>query len=283
MTWRPLSERDDRESDYDALNDGVPVWLAGTLVEFVSDAVRYDDPFGFAQGFIASRVREVERRLHIPLGTGSDDLLGRRLIDALIANGTLLLDAVDLTLMWNGEDRVVDLAGALAEAGSAWMVRVDGSDVAHLQRRVESSTVAAARGVMTNSGRAGQHLAAAWTSIYGRSPNPSHGYREAVRAVETAARPVISPTNDRATLGTMIADFNSKPEKWSFVLQPNRGDAIGTVADMMQLLWTSQLDRHGTDDESIPSTVTIYDAEAAVHLATTLVHWFSQGFVSPAA
>jgi hypothetical protein len=51
---------------------------------------------------------------------------------------------------------------------------------------------------------------------------------------------------------------------------------------MLAQLWTSQLDRHGTDDESVPLTVSMEQAEAAVHLATTLVHWFRRGSVRPA-
>jgi hypothetical protein len=46
---------------------------------------------------------------------------------------------------------------------------------------------------------------------------------------------------------------------------------------MMDLLWYGQIDRHGTDDETVPVNVTQKQAEAAVHAAVTLVEWFISG------
>lgn len=46
---------------------------------------------------------------------------------------------------------------------------------------------------------------------------------------------------------------------------------------MMALLWTAQLNRDGTDDESHPLTVSQEQPEAAAHLAVTLVHWCRSG------
>jgi hypothetical protein len=54
---------------------------------------------------------------------------------------------------------------------------------------------------MAESGRAGDLLSNAWRSVYGRHPDASSGYRYAVRAVEAAADPVVSPNNASATLG----------------------------------------------------------------------------------
>ena len=48
----------------------------------------------------------------------------------------------------------------------------------------------------------------------------------------------------------------------------------------MELLWKGQIDRHGTDDASTPLSVSQAEAEAAVHLAVTLVQWFTSGAVS---
>jgi len=88
---------------------------------------------------------------------------------------------------------------------------------------------------------------------------------------------VITPNDSLATWGKMIKALRDKPQKWVAEL-----GSISVVADMMGELWTSQLDRHGTDDESVPLSVSSAQAEAAVHLATTLVHWFKGGMVDRA-
>lgn len=112
----------------------------------------------------------------------------------------------------------------------------------------------------------------AWHDVYGREPTAGDAYREAVRAVEAAVKPIVTPSDPLATLGKMIKAIRDKPTKWAWELgEPTE------VANMMGRLWTSQLDRHGTDDESHPLTVSLQQAEAAVHLAVTLVHWCQSG------
>jgi hypothetical protein len=61
----------------------------------------------------------------------------------------------------------------------------------------------------------------------------------------------------------------------------DRAARVDVVTDMMGQLWTAQLDRHGTNDETAPLAVSQAQAEAAVHLAVTLVHWFQSGAVRP--
>jgi hypothetical protein len=52
------------------------------------------------------------------------------------------------------------------------------------------------------------------------------------------------------------------------------------VVALLELVWKSQLDRHGTADPDVPLSVTHAEAEAAVHLAATLVQWFVTGAVA---
>jgi hypothetical protein len=51
--------------------------------------------------------------------------------------------------------------------------------------------------------------------LAGRNPDESTAYREAIRAVEAAAKPVIIPKNDKATLGQMIAALRDNGDKWA--------------------------------------------------------------------
>lgn len=98
--------------------------------------------------------------------------------------------------------------------------------------------------------------------------------------VEAAAKPIVLPNDRGATLGKMIAAMKAKPEKWTAVLDGNgRGSGIDHVISMCGGIWTSQLDRHGTDDETVCLDVSLGEAEAALHLAVTLVHWFRSGAV----
>lgn len=105
-----------------------------------------------------------------------------------------------------------------------------------------------------------------------------------MKALEAAAKPVIEPANPKATLGTMIAALRAKPSKWKTSLTPAGPiDPIESIATMMELIWKSQLDRHGTDDESRPFSASPQEAEAAIHVAAALVHLFTSGAVQLAA
>jgi hypothetical protein len=189
------------------------------------------------------------------------------------------LDIVDYLLAKGG----ASLPGAadtlddyFREAGSKWCVSATRDA---LEERVATEAMRRAAELITTNTRAAQHLGEAWHATYGRNPNPSHAYREAIRAVEATAIPVVSPKNAKATLGTVIADMRNAPQKRTVVLNPAKGDPVQHVIGMMELLWTAQIDRHGTADESVPLSVTREEAEAAVHLALTLTHWFQIGLV----
>jgi hypothetical protein len=125
-------------------------------------------------------------------------------------------------------------------------------------------------------------LAKAWSLIYGRHPDPNGSYLEAVKAVEAAMVPVVSPNNTMATLGTMLGDMKSNPGKLLIALHPkdNTIDPFEFVRTMCQLLWKAQPERHGTPEERAHSTISQKSAEGAVHLEATLVQWFTSGIVS---
>ena len=52
---------------------------------------------------------------------------------------------------------------------------------------------------------------------------------------------------------------------------------VDRLGGMLQMLWKSQLDRHGTADEDAPLNVSLEEAQDAAALATTLVHLAQQG------
>jgi hypothetical protein len=284
--WRPLSSRDDPE--YDALHAGVPSWLKSTLLAWLAPFFKQEAYDGSVVTDF-SRIREMERLLRIDLSGISDYDLHLKAIEMLANDERLLLNAVDLALLWcdkpgmSHQDVILQIEPVsrwLSEAGSAWQVAMH-EGKPRLERRVDATVTASARQVMSVAGRAGQHLAAAWTQVYGRQPSASEGYKEAVRAVEAAASPIVIPRDPQPTLGKIIPALRAAPSKWRVVLRPSSGpDPVETVAHMCELFWKSQRDRHGVIDESVPLNVSLEEAQAAVHLATTLVQWFTSGAVA---
>ena len=119
-------------------------------------------------------------------------------------------------------------------------------------------------------------LSQAWSAAYGRMPNPGDSYRNTVRAVEVVACALVLPANTRATLGTVIAHLRDAGTSWELVLKGGQSP-VEAARTMMELLWTSQFDRHGTEDRTVPLNVSVDEARAAVHLGTTLVEWLRSG------
>ena len=194
---------------------------------------------------------------------GVAQLLGRRGLDLL-----------DYCLGIADHGLAEELQEILDRSGSAWKVGLDPEWRECLERRVDATVLAAADREKGQPSKAAEYLRTAWHHLYGRNPNPSAAYRDAVRAVEAAARPVVTPKDDLATLGKMITALNDKPEKWETVI----GD-VGTVRKMMRTIWKSQSDRHGTDDPAKPRNVSKPEAESAVQMAVTLVHLFRTGAI----
>jgi hypothetical protein len=165
-----------------------------------------------------------------------------------------------------------DLNRILRLGGSVWEATATEDRVRwRLTRRALGPIREAIDATLPTSQRAHTHLTRAWSKLAGRDPDPSTAYREAIRAVECVAKPVVTPKDSQATLGKMIAAMRQAPQKWTFVLG---GDAL-PVADMAALVWKSQLDRHGTDDESVPLNVSQEEADAAVHVSIALVRIFA--------
>ena len=201
-------------------------------------------------------------------------------------NDDTFLDVLDLVACnQNGSEEASanlgDLDATLAMAGSVWHVMLE--PLPYLARRVSEELQGMVQAVVRQGGRPGDHLSAAWKHVYGRDPDSTAAYRDAVRAVEAAARPIVSPNSQTATLGTMIGEVRSDPSRWRVVIaHAGPQSPMVAVKDMMELLWKGQIDRHGTPDLEVPANVSLAEAEAAVQLATLLVQWFVGGQVSHA-
>jgi len=287
----PLSQRTGARA-LDGLYEGVPDWLVNSLTAWLRGQFWFEEG-GWDLGFDRALAEQMERQLRSPLLKPAMDATNdlqcwSRIQDIVRSEPDLFLDVVDFVLRrWAPHTTTVpsdasDLAAMLDQAGSAWQVAVAPSgDHPRLERRIGATVRSGAVEVMNADDRASDHLRNAWEALYGRSPSAGEGYREAVRAVEAVAKPVILPLDERATLGRMIAGFRDAPARWTIMLaEAGRSDPPAVVLGMMEMLWTSQHDRHGTDDESVPLNVSTEEARAALHLALTLVQWFRTGVVA---
>lgn len=286
--WRPFTVRNGGDTTaYDGPFEDVPDWMFGALWEWVIR--RYPLTVG-GRGPLSQvprmEARDEYRQIGMALGITVEDVgtwtsadrMQELLRTRCLERRVTLLEVADYWLAHgNGSISAINaLDEVLAQGRSAWMVQRDAPP--YLARRLAPEVRAAAEATM---GRPGEHLARAWRAIYSRTPSPSEGYREAVKAVEASAGPVVSPANTRRTLGTIIRDLESKPEKWSIRLRTDNPIAsVPTVTAMLDILWTGQTGRHADPDPTGRLDVTQDDAEAALHLALTLVHWFTTGVVT---
>lgn len=228
----------------------------------------------------AGVIRDLEQHLRIQLQwRGSNDLMRARVagnqVLELIEQGHGL-DTLDFCAgrCEHDQRRFAQLQKLLDSCGSAWTTGIAGDGRPCLEKRVDPAVEASARAEIGQGGKASAYLRDSWHHAYGRDPNPSASYRDAIRAVEAAARPVVSPNDSMATLGKMIAALRDGPNRWTVEI-----GEVETVRQMMATVWKNQHDRHGTDDEATPVNVSQAEAEAAVQMAVTLVHFFRSGVI----
>jgi len=282
----PLSERSKPHTTYNDLHKGVPPWLVQSLLSWTEEGFTTYHTVTVGIGrteqqgrHSVERIRAAERRLRFQLSATLARDMWAEMASLLAANETLLLDTVDWLLHQDHRkgQAARTLDGYLKDGGSAWGVVSDG-EAHRLEKRVDNAAKADYELAVEPSDNAAAYLQSAWSKIYGIHPDPSGAYAEAVMAVEAVANPVVLPSDNAATLGKVISAIQDAPQKYGMVLEPKGMSSMDGVLAMLKLLWRAQL-RHGTDDKDAPRRVNQQQAEAAIHLAITLVQWFRSGSV----
>ncbi len=266
MEWQPLSIREGRRQPPEPF-EGVPPHLAPHLEEWFRDAL------SAGAGYVDSALLQaIALRLHVPVEGSSynPDVQLRYFVGACSDHAELFLDAIDLRLrLRNVSGQQLDkLKYLLSMGGSVWTV---GPDDRSLQRRVGETAQEQAAAAMSPDDQASAELAEAWSKVYGRHPDNSDAWDHAIKAVEELLRPVVSPANTTATLGTMLRDMKAKPSKWTFVLGTDPQGTEALIA-MLGLMWPNP-DRHGGGGRK----PTQHEAEAVVQTAVTVVQWLRAG------
>jgi hypothetical protein len=119
-------------------------------------------------------------------------------------------------------------------------------------------------------------LQRAWKATYGRDPEPSRAYADAVRAVEAVACPLLLPKDLKPTLGKVITHLRDRPDGWYLVLAGELEAAgIEPFRVMLKLLWTAHRSRHAGGPDTRDQLLA--EAEAALALAITCVQWVTNG------
>lgn len=294
--WLPLYARvDGGEKIFFKLHEGVPGWLQESLWEWFNKRISNWRPSstssigGYWDPDVPS-IRELERIIRVAINwTGRGDTYGSRsegreaLRAALYADQLAFLTAVDYQLSKLDSQHhasvLLELERILKDAASEWRV----SEIAGrpgLGKRVDETVQAAAQALAAREVRSGTLLADAWRHAFSMNRDPSAAYRCAVRAVEAAAGPILTPADSLPTLGKMIAAFRDKPGKWEFSFTVDSSvDPKLVLLQMIQLLWTNEYSRHVDPDVTAPLHVTQAEAESAVALALTLTTWFTSGAI----
>ena len=281
-SFTPLGLREGWISD-NGPYEGVPAHLQQSLLDWISDVFyrTWWTGYSHSSSFNYELLQQAERRVQFSSGivratTSSAFYSARqRLRTVLASDEQLFLSVIDF-LLWKGVGDADAMDGLLMEGGSIYKV-ADTSGSLRLERRVEPSLDSQAKALMAKSGAASDLLKVAWSAALGIHPNPSEGFRNAVRAVEAAAIPIVLPNDATATLGKVIGHLDSNDADWEFVL-PERRDgqaSVRTVIDNMGTLWNSQYDRHVT--AGVPLHVSQSEAEAALVLAAVLIQWLESG------
>ena len=262
----PLSKRDGKdERDYDVLHEGAPRWMRKQLLEWLNRNLHSSAPDGH---WYEAALNEMELDLKLPISEGRD------LLPACSDDELLLLNVINWMLE-HPEHRSYEevVADILDRGGSAWQV-VWADGAARLERRVVRALSELAHRVMAVGDVSGQHLQNAWREAWGINGSANEAYDQAVKAVEAALVPLVSPKNGKATLGTIILEMTSKPERFKVRLEPRRGaDATRAFIGQLEVLWQSHR-RHGEPNAVVQMSVD--EARDAVSLAAQVVDWIQR-------
>lgn len=270
--WERLSVREGW-IDGDILHEGIPAHLLDALRSWVSGQF----PSGNA-GLAQSQLTDIEVSCHVYLGSKTGKGKFNRLMDKAETEPREFLTVLDylVSIRDTGSSHIWALDDTLYRGGSLWRVATAG-DTPHLERRVGETMMSLGEQAMSPPTRAAKLLRSAWINAYGLNPQPSKAFFDAVKAVESVAKPVISPDDKGAHLGRMSNYVRDHEHEFTVLLEPVQGSAVAYFNEMLKLLWRSEFDRHGQDDEDVPIEVSREQAEAGVGLATVLVQWFNDG------
>lgn len=277
--WRPWDADDDEYEERSLIRELLPSSLYAPVLEWIRNELR---PGSYSYVDMG-RVHELQTALQIDLRLSGRYVEADDVLRTIAQNGDqFVARVIDFFLSeystddWgNTPDAVDSLKWHFDNAASTADIALQ-DDVYRLRRRVPEGVEELAEASKQSAPvLAGQHLGKAWSEAYALTPNTSVVMAEAIKAVEAAAHPVITPNAKKVRLGMITQTIKDQPG-WTLAL-PNRDDGHpnhkAVLVGMLETLIIAQADRHGG---AAPSVLV---AQGHVQLASTLVQWFSAGVV----
>lgn len=278
--WRPLSVNSTNEiASYDALHDGIPSWIRVPFWEWVV-ACFYDNGYRPVNKYDTGRLDSslikligISLRFDFENSSNSyDGYLGADRLETEIKAIDRPLDIADFLLAYASFPDEKELEAILLFGGSKWKVG-ERAGFPGLELRVPEGVSTAADDIIARPGNAGRRLAAAWEKLYGIKPDYSEAYSQAIKAVEDAVLPVVTPNDKVGTLGKAITVLEN--QKWTLNLAKSSEKAPPSevLVKMLRMLWVGEPDRHGGNTEGTEAT--FEESVLAVSIAVAVVNMFS--------
>lgn len=260
------------------LHEGVPDWLRGPLRSWLQFMMKKETVRG----------RIFARFDHVPFDDEYEWGLGYlETVNTLSRND--LLDWVDAALHVGASQNDLgthhynarDLRVLLGDARSVWTVSAaqDALELSQDPTVTEAANQAATTAIVAHRDSAASRLQAAWKAAYALHADPSKAYGQAVLAVEAAAIPVVVPNQAGATLGHVLGQLDRQGHLYEVAIIDKSGTASSVTAttELVRLLWEGHTDRH--EGVTPAPAISAEAAQMAVHLAATLVQWFTSGAI----
>ena len=277
--WMPLSVRRNQQSEF-SLVDNVPQFMRHGIKGWIQQAINGDNRL-VAQMALELRIDEL-----------SDNIDNFYADDAVIAciqrsgpwdmyDESLALDVMDW-LLGHGCGHAQSLEHILKSAGHVLRVSPDGN---RLVERIEPTLWDEYEQVTQLDDQASQYMQEAWALAFGREPNLSDAWGRAIKAIETLLKPIVSPKNKKATIGSMTNELRQSLDKWECKLpdreykangETNVKSGIEVFTDALATIGY-QPDRHGSAQTQDVDEAT---ARSVLFLATTVVGWLRDGILT---
>ena len=276
--WMPLSVRRNQQSEF-SLVDNVPQFMRHGIKGWIQQAINGDNRL-VAQMALDLRIDELSDNLDNPYAADAVIACIQRSGPWDMYDESLALDVIDW-LLDHGCGHAQSLEHILKSAGHVLRVSPDGS---RLVERIEPTLWDEYEQVTRLDDQASQYMQEAWALAFGRNPNVGDAWSKAIKAIETLLKPIVSPKNNKATIGSMTSELRQAPDKWECKLPDREYKANGEtnvkpgIEVFIDALATIgyQPDRHGSDQ---PQDVDEATARSVLFLATTVVGWLRDGIL----
>lgn len=278
-SWQPLSARLNGTPIDQTWHEGIPPWIRNAVESWLSSQLLHADTAD--RLFARLRYQGSDRRLDL-LRPRTDHLSEEDLLNWI--DGILNIGSEKLNSRYGSTKFRVDVEQldiVLREGHSIWKVS---ECLSGLERRQDATVTVAAQHAehiskISTRPAAADHLARAWSKVYGLNAAPSEAYGEALLAVEAVAVSAITPNDPGATLGHVYGQLRTQGHLYELAITDKAGNnaPVDPVTHMIGLLWHGHTDRHEGNSPSIP--IAQETAEMAVHAAVTLVQWFTSGAI----